>query len=149
MIIRSIRQIVSGRPVPGVEPDATVRAACHLLDRLDVTALLVIEDGRLLGVVSESDVIRRCVCDARRTGETPVSAIMTADPVTIDLGAALADALTIMLDHGFRHLPVVEDGVALGLLSIRDIPAEYRLMRERFADHRAPDPRANGAAPHA
>ncbi|MGS4946943.1 CBS domain-containing protein [Meridianimarinicoccus sp. RP-17] len=135
MIIRSIDAIVSGRPFHTIGPDESVRAACMRLDTANVGALAVMSDGTLLGVLSERDVIRKCLARGRRTDQTQVAEIMTADPVTIDAQAPLADAMGAMIRGGFRHLPVTRDGAAVGMLSMREIPTEYRVMFERFREY--------------
>jgi CBS domain-containing protein len=136
MIIQTIRQITAGRAAPRLPPTITVRAACMEFTRLDVGAAVVMEGDRLLGVISERDVIRKCICGGRKTDETAVAEIMTPDPVTIDAGASLAEAFARMTAGKFRHLPVLDGGQVTALLSIRDIPTEYRLMAERFAEYR-------------
>ena len=135
MIIKSVRQIIEGRVVPQTPPGVTVREACHVLDRLNVGALAVLDGDKLVGVFSERDVIRKCICKQRLTAETLVEDIMTADPMTIDIDGSLSDALSIMTEGGFRHMPVLESGKAVGLLSMRDIPTEYRLMFERYQEY--------------
>ncbi|SLN72224.1 Arabinose 5-phosphate isomerase KdsD [Roseivivax jejudonensis] len=141
MIINSIQQLLRGRSLVRVAPDDTVRAACAVFEREDVGAAAVMDGHRLVGILSERDVIRRCICAGRPTAETRVSEVMTADPVTIPLQASLATAQTAMIEGHFRHLPVVtSDGEVVGMLSFRDIPTEYRLMVERYRDYRgAPD----------
>ena len=136
MIVQSVDQVIGTRPLPRTTPDATVRDACYELDRLNVGALLVIDGDTLVGVVSERDVIRNCVCAGRPTGITRVGDIMTRNPEVIGPNEALAEALHRMVEGGFRHLPVVSGGRVEGLLSIRDIPTEYRLMLERYSSHR-------------
>lgn len=137
MIIRSIEAILAGRDFHTTRPTETVRAACLQLDAADVGALAVMSEGRLVGILSERDVIRKCLARGRRTDDTTVADIMTPDPVTIDAAAPLADAMGAMVTGGFRHLPVLRGGAAVGMLSMRDIPTEYRLMFERFQEYSA------------
>lgn len=136
MIIRSVREIVGDRECGRAAPGDTVRAACRTLDRLNVGALAVLEDGRLVGILSERDVIRKCVGRDRRTDETLVSEIMTPDPQTIDVGGSLCEALAAMKAGGFRHMPVTEGGRCVGMLSMREIPTDYRMMHERLREWR-------------
>ncbi len=138
MICRSVDQVIGTRPLPRVTPDATVRDACHELDRLNASALAVMDGDDLVGILSERDVIRNCVCAGRPTGVTRVVDIMTRNPVVVGRNETLAEALRRMTDGGFRHLPVVEGGTVTGLLSMRDIPAEYRLMLERYSEYLEP-----------
>jgi CBS domain-containing protein len=98
----------------------------------------VVEDGRLVGILSERDVMRKCIGGNRRTDETSVAEIMTTDPATIEADASLADAFRVMTQGRFRHLPVTDGGRLVAMLSIRDIPTEYRLMYERYVESFAP-----------
>jgi CBS domain-containing protein len=134
VIIKSIEQIIAQRTLPSITPTASVREACLRLTELNVGALVVLADEKLVGVISERDVIRKCICQSRPTSDTSVSEIMTPDPVTIGITEGLPAALAFMSKGGFRHLPVLDNGKAVGLLSIRDIPTEYHLMFERFLE---------------
>ncbi|MCR8549345.1 CBS domain-containing protein [Salipiger sp. P9] len=137
MIITSIDQLLSGRPLISVAPETSVEEACSLMARRNVGAVAVLRDGRLAGIVCERDVLRRCISAGRPVAETPVAEIMTTEPVTVRRRESLADAQTKMSEGGFRHLPVVTgDGRPVGIVSMRDIPTEYRLMVERFRDSR-------------
>ena len=135
MIIKSVAQIIGNRSLPKTTPDATVREACHVLDELNVGALAVLDGTELVGVISERDVIRKCICQSRLTGETRVRDIMTTGPFVISVTESLSEALKIMVDGGFRHLPVMDGSRTVGLLSMRDIPTEYRLMLERYTEY--------------
>ena len=84
---------------------------------LDVGAVMVVDDGRLVGVLSERDVIRKVVCRERSTGEVTVGDIMTPSPKTIDATGDLAQALEIMSVGGFHHVPVMQDDRPIGLSS--------------------------------
>lgn len=136
MFIRSVRDVIKSRDLPSVQTGATVREACHVLDRYNVGALVVLDSEQLLGVVSERDIIRKCIGQDRRSDETTVDQVMTPDPKTVTADEGLNDALAHMTDGRFRHMPVLEDGRCIGLLSIRDIPTEYRMMYERFQEMR-------------
>lgn len=136
MIIRSIREVVANRPLHSIGPEETLRAACRILGEDEIGALAVVEGGRLVGILSEHDVIRRAVGRGKRMDETRVAEVMTADPVTVSADGSLAEAMEAMLIGRFRHLPVIEDGSVTGMLSMRDIPTEYRLMFERYTEYR-------------
>ncbi len=132
MIISCVEKLIDGK-VPGrVESSISVRDACKVMLERNQGALVVFDNGELVGIVSERDVIRRCVCADRHTGETAVAAIMTRTPVTVDAGSSLADALEIMQSGEFHHVPVVKDGQVIGLLELDDIPEEYHMLLERF-----------------
>jgi CBS domain-containing protein len=136
MIISTVAQILNDRPLAKVGPDDSVRNACNVMCSLDVGAVVVMQGNRLLGVMSERDVIRKCTCAHRHTGQTKVSEIMTADPVTIDTDGSLAEVLEIMGRGGFHHVPVLRKGEAIGMISADDIPEEYRMLLQRFKEFR-------------
>jgi CBS domain-containing protein len=110
-----------GRSVVSVKPDATVMEAARLMRENRVGSVLVMEAGRLLGIITERDLAYRVVAEGRGP-ETRVSEVMTRDVVTIRESATLAEAARLMLGLGIRHLPVVdEQGRVVGVLSLRDL----------------------------
>lgn len=136
MIITSVAKLIEGQPLAKVQPNDNVRDACKVMCDLDVRAVLVLDKKELVGVLSERDVVKKCVCADRHTAETLVSDVMTRDPVTITADGPLAQALEIMAQGGFHHVPVLNDGHPIGLISSDDIPEEYRMMLERFKEMR-------------
>ena len=136
MIIRTIDTLLEGKSLISISSAASVREACKLLNIHNVGAVAVIDDGKLSGIMSERDVIRRCLDTPGALDAMRVADIMTADPVTIRRGASLVDAMTLMRDGGFRHLPVVdEEDLPVGMVSLRDIPTQYRVMAERYQEY--------------
>lgn len=136
MIITSVAQLIGERPLAKVAAGASARDACDAMCRLDASAVVVVEDGRLVGVLSERDVVRKVVCAGKDPADTPASDIMTPSPRTIDADGDLAHALEIMSSGGFHHVPVTSNGEAVGLLSADDVPEEYRMLLERFREMR-------------
>ena len=135
-MISNVAALVEDRPLAEIRQEDSVRDACKTMCDLDVRAAVVLDNRRLVGVLSEQDVVRKCICADRHTAETKVSEIMTGDPATIGSDGNLAEALEIMSRGGFHHLPVMHDGKAIGLLSNDDIPDEYRMLLERFKEMR-------------
>ena len=118
---RPIRSLITGRPVVTASPDSTVAAAARLMKKKAVGALLVLEhDGRLSGIFTERDALFRVMAEGRDPKETRVADVMTPHPRTIDPDRPFAHALLIMYDGGFRHVPVVENGHPIGVVSARD-----------------------------
>ena len=109
-----------------------VTEVCRRLREHHVGALAVEEGGALIGIVSERDVIARVIAVGLDPQLTLVRAVMTPDPRTIDVEECLTDALQKMLDGHFRQLLVMHDGKVTGMISMWDIPTEYRLMRQRY-----------------
>lgn len=132
MIIKTIRDILGGRRLHHVTPETTLREAAQLMERRDVGALAVLQDGAFAGILSERDLVRRGIAHGLSADEATVAQVMTRAPVTVDIDDSLSDALAARIGDSFRHLPVMEAGRIVGLLSYRDIPAEYLAMFERF-----------------
>ncbi|MFD0978078.1 CBS domain-containing protein [Tropicimonas aquimaris] len=129
-----------------IAPTETVRVACDRLNEANVGALPVLDGDRLVGIISERDVIRRAIGRRRPTAETQVEEIMTREPTTVDLSVSLSDAMRLMIKGKFRHLPVTDQGRVVAMLSMRDIPTEYRLMVERYEEYLTNAPRREPVA---
>ena len=125
-----------GSEVWTIGPEATVYEALQRLADKDIGALVVVDGGKVCGIISERDYARKIRLLERESRDTKVSEIMTGDPATIGSDGNLAEALEIMSRGGFHHLPVTHDGKAIGLLSNDDIPDEYRMLLERFKEMR-------------
>ncbi len=136
MIVKSVRDVVSSRELPAVQADVCIRDASEVMDAFDIGAILVLQGDALAGILSERDVVRRCVLTGFDPVETAVGAIMTADPQSVQADQGLADAIALLDGGGFRHLPVLDGDRPIGILSVRDIPAEYRMLWERFREMR-------------
>jgi len=109
-----------------IGPGAALREGASRMAERGIGAVLVVEGERLLGILSERDVLR-AVAAGREEGAA-VSDWMTRHPDTIEPGDSLEHAGTLMIHGGFRHLPVVEEGRLVGIVSIRDV------MRVALAD---------------
>jgi CBS domain-containing protein len=96
-----------------------VAKAAQRMAAKNVGAILVIEEGRLVGIFTERDVVFRVVAPGLDARKTRISEVMTPDPVTIHPDKPFGSALVIMHREGFRHLPVVSDGKAVGIVSAR------------------------------
>ena len=120
MPLRFIRTIIANHMGVTVAPDLSIAQAAKTMREARVGALLVVEGGRLAGIFTERDAVFRVLAEGRDAQSTPVSAVMTADPLTIGPDKPFAHAMHIMHDNGFRHIPVVENGQPLGVLSARD-----------------------------
>jgi CBS domain-containing protein len=107
-----------------VSPQATVYEALELMAEHDVGAVLVLEEGRLQGVLSERDYARKVVLLDRGSKQTQVWEIMSKVPVCIGPHNTVEDCMALMTDKRVRHLPVVDEGMLLGVLSIGDLVKE-------------------------
>jgi CBS domain-containing protein len=108
------------RDVLAVAPEDTLGFAAEQMAERGVGAAVVLDYGRLIGILSERDVLR-AVAGRVHSAEARVREWMTADPVTASESTSPQDAARIMVEEGFRHLPVVEDDRAVGIISIRDV----------------------------
>lgn len=105
-----------------VGPQDPVFEAIRLMAEKGVGALLVMQDGALLGIVSERDYARKVILQGRSSRDTPVADIMTAAPLhTVGPTSRARDCMRLMTEKRVRHLPVVEDGRVVGMLSIGDL----------------------------
>jgi CBS domain-containing protein len=110
-----------GSDVATVGPAATVSALLAELAGHNVGALPVVDGGRLVGIVSERDVVRRLHAEGPELLDRRVEAIMTTSITTCAPGDAVADLARIMTERRFRHMPVVEDDALVGIVSIGDL----------------------------
>ncbi len=112
----------NGRDIYSVPSDASVYTAIALMAEKRVGALLVIDNGRLSGIISERDYARKIILQGRSSKDTPVRAIMTPSPITIQGETTVDEAMRLMTENRIRHLPVVDyEGRVQGVLSIGDV----------------------------
>ena len=117
---RAISTIIEDQEPVIASSDITVAAAARLMKLHRIGALLVVDDGRLAGIVTERDVLFRVVAEGRDPSATRVADVMTANPRTISPDRPFGHALHLMHEGEFRHVPVVENGRPLGMVSARD-----------------------------
>jgi CBS domain-containing protein len=104
-----------------IGPNATVIDAIRSMDEKNVGALPVVENGKLVGIVSERDYTRKVILKGRSSKDTPVSDIMTKQVLTINPSNSVTECMQIMTDKRVRHLPVLEGTNLVGILSIGDL----------------------------
>lgn len=121
MVRRLIPDVVHDQDLLKLPGSATVRAAAQRMKSRRVGAVLVIDaDDRLAGIFTERDMVNRVVAESRDPDTTALSEVMTRRPSTIGPDASAIEALRIMNDGGFRHLPIVKNGRLVGIVSRRD-----------------------------
>ena len=120
---RTVREIMScgGACQP---PAASVRSACRVMAEHRCGSVLAVDRGRLVGIFTESDAIERVFALGRDPDLTFLGEVMTREPDTIGPDHSVDEALRRMDEFGYRHLPVVEGGVVVGVLSLRDLSIE-------------------------
>lgn len=121
--MRSVRQILDGKitSLVTVGPDESVLDALKRMAERSVGAVLVVTDGELVGILTERDYARKIVLQGLASATTPVRAIMTHPVTTVTPAHRARECMRLMNEHRFRHLPVMEDGVLLGVVSIGDL----------------------------
>lgn len=118
---RTLRQVVEGQTVISSLADASVRAAAITMANSKVGAIMVVDGkGQLTGLFTERDVLNRVVAKGLDPDTTPLSAVMTSALQTATPDKPLAHALHMMFEGGFRHVPVVENGKPVGMVSARN-----------------------------
>ena len=122
--MRTILQILKQKEIQeiwSIAPDTTVYEGIKTLAEKRIGALLVMENERLCGIFSERDYARGVILKGRASKETPVSDIMTDQVVTISPISGVEESLSVMTDNRIRHLPVVDNGKVIGMISIGDL----------------------------
>ena len=119
MTERTIREIIEGQEPLTAPSEMTVAEAARLMKQRNVGAMMVVDDGKLVGMFTERDALFR-VLSAGLDGTTPLSKVMTKNPRAIPPDRLFVQALSIMHEGRFRHLPVIEDGRPIGMISARD-----------------------------
>jgi CBS domain-containing protein len=117
-------KVKHNQQVHTIAPHQMVLEALMVMAEKNVGALPVLENGLVVGVISERDYARKLVLHGRSSVGTPVRDIMSAPVITVDSHQTVETCMGIMTDSHLRHLPVVEDGQLLGLLSIGDLVKE-------------------------
>lgn len=117
----TVRQMLAGRgSVISVAPATTVFEALQRMAERNVGAVLVMHDGRLVGIFTERDYARKVVLRGLNSRNTPVGDLMTGKVITVDQSWTADQCMALMTEHHVRHLPVVEGDQVLGVVSIGD-----------------------------
>jgi CBS domain-containing protein len=120
MPTRPISQLISKQALFVATPRSTVSEACALMKAGNVGAIPVVEEGRLCGIFTERDAVYRVLAQELEPHSTRLEQVMTAAPQTITPDRPFGHALHLMYEGGFRHVPVVEGGRLVGMVSARD-----------------------------
>ena len=120
----NVAQVLKNKPsqeIYTIHPEATVLEAITLMADKDIGAIVVVEEDKVVGILSERDYTRKIVLMERTSFDTTVSEIMTSNVITVDCHTSVPDCLSLMTNKHLRHLPVVEAGKLVGLASIGDL----------------------------
>jgi CBS domain-containing protein len=132
MRIRPIRSMIEGQVPQTAAGTAMVSEVARTMRDRNVGALMIVDGTRLTGVFTERDALFRVLAPGRDPGTTPVGEVMTSSPQTIHPDKPFVEALRMMLEGGYRHVPVVENGRVLGMVSVRDAldPEVYEAKKD-------------------
>ena len=135
--MKPVSELLRNRPpeVFSTSPDVTVFDALHALAKYGVGALMVLVNGKLVGVFSERDYTRKVALQGRNSREIKVSDIMTANVVTVSPKTGTRECMSVMSQHKIRHLPVVDGGQVVGMISIRDLMDDIIAEHEKTIEH--------------
>ena len=120
MLSQRVRSIIGRHGFVAAPPSTTVRQAAELMARERVGAVVVVEDDHLVGIFSERDAVFRVVARGLEPAATPLAEVMTPAPATIEPDRSFGHAMAVMHEHHCRHLPVVENGRPIGIVSARN-----------------------------
>lgn len=120
MFNQSIRQVMRREQLVTVTGSTTVREVARLMAQHGVSAVIVVDGQSAAGIFTECDAITRVMATDRDPTITRIDEVMTRDPTTVGCDQAFGHALGLMHDHGFRHVPVVDDGRLVGIVTARD-----------------------------
>lgn len=131
---RIVRDIIAGRPLLLAPESSSVSSAIiSMLSNEGSSAVLVTREGKpteLVGMFTEYDIMSRVVQQQRDPAATPLSAVMTPNPQTINSDQRFGHAMHLMHLNGYRHIPVVENGRPVGIVSLRDVLGSEQLIFE-------------------
>jgi len=121
---QSIRDVMTPDPRT-VEPSATVTDAARAMAQADIGAVLVVEGGRVTGIVTDRDIVVRAVAEGRDPNSTSVTDVCTTDPATLGVDQSVEDAIRLVRQENVRRIPIVDDGGRpAGVVSIGDLAIE-------------------------
>ena len=131
--MKSLQQLLQakGAQVHAIQPDAKVIEGLQLMAKKDIGALVVLENERLVGIMSERDYARKVILQGKSSHDIQVREIMTGDVVTVEPSRTIEECMALMTQRHVRHLPVCEGDRLVGLVSIGDLVKEVIAEQEQ------------------
>ncbi len=120
MFSQRVKHVMEKKKLLTAPPETTVSKAAELMANKNVGAVMVVEEGRLIGIFTERDAVFRVMAPGRDAKTTKLAEVMTNEPKTVDPGKSFGYALLMMHENGFRHVPVIENGIPVGIVSSRN-----------------------------
>jgi len=124
-----------GRAVFSVAPSITVYKAIEQMCEKNIGGLLIMENGILEGIFTERDYARKLILKGKSSKETPISELMTKNPITVTTDTSIEECMNIMSDKRIRHLPVTEDNHPIGMISIGDVVKHIIEEQKSIIEH--------------
>ena len=133
----TVQQLLAGKgnDVWSISPDASVYDAIQLMADREVGALLVTEGEKIRGIISERDYTRKVILHGRSSKEVQVRDIMSGRVYFVRPDQTLEDCMALMTEHHIRHLPVLIDGHAVGVISMRDLVESLITEKDQLIEH--------------
>ena len=121
--MRTVRNILKAKRggIYSINPADTVFEAIAMMAEKEIGALLVMQEGQPVGIISERDYTRKVILKDKSSKQTRVSEIMTTDVISTTSRQQIDECVNLMKQHHIRHLPVIDDGAVTGMLSLRDL----------------------------
>lgn len=122
--MKAVEQLLQAKPqheIWSVTPNDSVYGAAKLMANKGIGALLVLEDDKLVGILSERDYVRKLVLNDKSAKDTPVRDIMTQQVIYVHPNQPIEECMALMTQKGIRHLPVMDAGQLIGVISIKDV----------------------------
>jgi CBS domain-containing protein len=121
--MKTVQQILNTKPaqIYSVTPTTSVLDALKLMTEKNISALLIMDDEHLAGIFTERDYARKIILQGKSSKDTPISEAMTVSPITVSPADSIDLCMQIMTDKHIRHLPVLKDNAAIGMVSIGDV----------------------------
>jgi CBS domain-containing protein len=120
MFSQRVRSVMKLEKILTASPETTVSKAAKLMEGKNVGAVMVVENERLVGIFTERDAVFRVIAQGRDVQTTRLADVMTPAPRTVDPDKTFGYALLMMHENGFRHVPVIENGKPIGIVSARN-----------------------------
>lgn len=139
--MKTVRQLLQDKDngVWSVSPHTTVFDALKLMADKQIGALMVMEDSQLVGIITERDYARKLILQDKSSRETPVGEVMTSRVLYVLPEQSVEDCMALMTDKHIRHLPVLDNGQLLGVISMRDVVkdvvAEHKFMISQLENY--------------
>jgi len=120
MFSQRVKQVMEAKKLLTAPPDTSVSEAARLMAGKNAGAVMVVENDRLVGIFTERDAVFRVMAAGRDPEATRLAEVMTKEPRTVDPDKTFGFALLMMQENGFRHVPVIENGKPIGIVSARN-----------------------------